>query len=135
MVRRSMRQWQLAAILLVVVAGGSGYFVYHAYHGRLGLMARGELIRRIAELKNEHGLVRSERALWERRVGLLSADKLDPDFSRSRPGTPLTGLMATTLSSLSAMRIRRSRASIPPLGAIQNELAQEGQFVKACKDL
>ncbi|MBX9618491.1 MAG: septum formation initiator family protein [Hyphomicrobiales bacterium] len=80
MVRRSMRQWQLAAILLVVVAGGSGYFVYHAYHGRLGLMARGELIRRIAELKNEHGLVRSERALWERRVGLLSADKLDPDF-------------------------------------------------------
>ena len=80
MVRRSMRQWQLAAIMLVVVAGGSGYFAYHAYHGRLGLKARGELVARIAELKNERSLVRGERALWERRVDLLSADKLDPDF-------------------------------------------------------
>lgn len=80
MVRRSMRQWQIAAILLVMVGGGSSYFIFHAFHGSRGLVAHGELVARIAELKNERGDVRKERALWERRVNLLSADKLDPDF-------------------------------------------------------
>lgn len=80
MVRRSLRQWQITAVLGLGLAIGGLYFIYHAFHGRLGLYARGELVMRIADLKVEHENLRKERALWERRIDLLSADKLDPDF-------------------------------------------------------
>lgn len=80
MVRRSARQWQIAIVAILLVAIGGSYFVYHAFHGQRGLLARGELITRLADLQHEHANLLKERKVWERRVDLLSADKLDPDF-------------------------------------------------------
>ena len=67
-------------MILVVVSGAGVYFSYHAFHGRYGIFARSELRTRVTELKKEHSDLLKERAMWQRRVGLLSADKIDPDF-------------------------------------------------------
>lgn len=80
MVRRSVRQWQIFAIVALLVVCGAGYFTYHAFNGRLGLFARNELMVRLADLRREHAALVKDRELWAHRVELLSADKLDPDF-------------------------------------------------------
>jgi cell division protein FtsB len=61
-----------------------GYFGVNAFSGNHGLRAKQELDQQIAELTEEFGRQKAERALWERRVSLLRSDGLDPDMLNER---------------------------------------------------
>jgi cell division protein FtsB len=57
-----------------------GYFAFQAYHGNYGLLAQRAFEQEITNLSLERDALKAERADWERRVGLLRTDKLDPDL-------------------------------------------------------
>jgi cell division protein FtsB len=63
----------LAALLI-------GYFGINAYTGNHGLKARQDLDVQIAELTRELDTTKADRAQWQRRVGLLKTDRIDPDM-------------------------------------------------------
>jgi cell division protein FtsB len=68
----------LGAALLI------GYFGVNAYTGNHGINARQRLDVQMARLTGERDLLRSERQQWERRVGLLKSQSLDPDMLDER---------------------------------------------------
>jgi cell division protein FtsB len=68
----------LGAALLI------GYFGINAYTGAHGLNARQGLDLQIARLVGERDALKTERLVWERRVGLLSSRSLDPDMLDER---------------------------------------------------
>jgi cell division protein FtsB len=57
-----------------------GYFAFQGYHGNYGLLAQRGYEQEIADLTIERDSLRTERVYWEHRVGLLRADKIDPDL-------------------------------------------------------
>ena len=57
-----------------------GYFAFQGYHGNYGLLAQRGYEREIANLTLERDALKIERADLEHRVGLLRADRLDPDL-------------------------------------------------------
>jgi cell division protein FtsB len=57
-----------------------GYFAFQAYQGNYGLLAQRGYEQEIAGLTIERDSLRTERAHWEHRVGLLRAEKIDPDL-------------------------------------------------------
>lgn len=61
-----------------------GYFGIHAYTGNHGLRAQAGLDQQIAQMSAELSRAKQERAEWEHRVSLLSADRLDPDMLEER---------------------------------------------------
>jgi cell division protein FtsB len=68
----------LGAALLI------GYFGVNAYTGNHGLKARQDLVVQMDELTRELQKVKAERAQWERRIGLLKSESLDPDMLDER---------------------------------------------------
>lgn len=85
MVRRSRLRSVLSTLGLYIVAALLiGYFVVNAYSGSHGLKARADLDQQIVELSTELAAVKAERNLWQRRVALLHADRLDPDMLDER---------------------------------------------------
>lgn len=61
-----------------------GYFGVNAFTGNHGLRAQQDLDQQLAAMKDELGQLKTERALWERRVSLLRADRIDPDMLDER---------------------------------------------------
>ena len=61
-----------------------GYFGVNACTGAHGLRAQADLDKQLASMDDELGRVRTERAMWERRVALLRSDKIDPDVLDER---------------------------------------------------
>ena len=61
-----------------------GYFAANAFTGNHGLRAQQDLEQQLTVMKTELGQLKSERALWERRVSLLRADRIDPDMLDER---------------------------------------------------
>ncbi|MGB8574999.1 MAG: septum formation initiator family protein, partial [Pseudolabrys sp.] len=61
-----------------------GYFAVNAFTGNHGLRAQQDLEQQLSTMKNELGQLKAERALWERRVSLLRADRIDPDVLDER---------------------------------------------------
>lgn len=61
-----------------------GYFVFHMVQGDYGLRTRGHLTQQIAQAQETLAEVRAERIEIERRVLLLSPDRLDPDMLEER---------------------------------------------------
>jgi cell division protein FtsB len=57
-----------------------GYFAANAFTGNHGLRAQQDLEQQLNAMKGELGQLKAERALWERRVSLLRADRIDPDM-------------------------------------------------------
>jgi len=57
-----------------------GYFAANAFTGNHGLRAQQDLEQQLTAMKGELGQLKAERALWERRVSLLRADRIDPDM-------------------------------------------------------
>ena len=82
--RRRFRTVVNALALYTIAALLIGYFGINAYTGDRGLKARQDLDQQIAELTRERDGVKAERAVWERRVGLLKSDSLDPDMLDER---------------------------------------------------
>jgi cell division protein FtsB len=84
MVTRKWRPILTALGLYVIAALLIGYFGVNAYTGNHGLKAKKDLDQQIAELTEELGRLKLERAQWERRVVLLKSDSLDPDMLDER---------------------------------------------------
>jgi len=61
-----------------------GYFAANAFTGNHGLRAQQDLEQQLTAMKDELSQLKAERALWERRVSLLRADRLDPDMLDER---------------------------------------------------
>lgn len=68
-----------AAVLPVIFLACCGYFVWHAWHGERGLIAREMRAQDIAAALAEQDRVRRDLADQERRVQALRGDRLDPD--------------------------------------------------------
>lgn len=83
-IRPRIRAFLTALGLYVLAALSIGYFGVNAYTGKNGINARQELDQQIGELAGELQAVTAERARWERRVGLLKADQIDPDMLDER---------------------------------------------------
>ena len=70
--------------LYIFAAAFIGYFAVNAFTGNHGLRAQADLDQQMAAMRAELREVKAERALWERRVALLRADRLDPDMLDER---------------------------------------------------
>src|SRR5271167_2651571 len=78
--RKRLRSVLTALGLYVMAALLIGYFGVNAFSGNHGLKAQQDLDQQIVTLSAELDQVKLDRAQWERRVGLLKADNLDPDM-------------------------------------------------------
>ena len=83
-IRPRIRAFLTALGLYVLATLFIGYFGVNAYTGKNGIKARQELDQEIAELASELQQVKAERARWQRRVGLLKTDQIDPDMLDER---------------------------------------------------
>jgi len=61
-----------------------GYFAANAFTGNHGLRAQQDLEQQLTAMKADLMQLKAERALWERRVSLLRADRIDPDMLDER---------------------------------------------------
>jgi cell division protein FtsB len=82
--RRRLRSFLTALGLYTAAALLIGYFGVNAYTGNLGLKAKQDLDQQYAELSAELDRVKRERAEWQRRVGLLKSESIDPDMLDER---------------------------------------------------
>ena len=64
-----------------------GYFAANAFTGNHGLRAQQDLEHQLTAMKGDLMQLKAERAVWERRVSLLRADRLDPDMLDERART------------------------------------------------
>jgi cell division protein FtsB len=82
--RKRLRTVLNALALYTIAALVIGYFGVNAYSGNHGLRARQDLDQQIAQLSDELGSLKAERANWERRVVLLRPESIDPDMLDER---------------------------------------------------
>jgi cell division protein FtsB len=61
-----------------------GYFAVNAFTGNHGLRAQADLDQQMATMQGDLKHLKAERALWERLVALLRADRIDPDMLDER---------------------------------------------------
>ncbi|HVV60274.1 MAG TPA: septum formation initiator family protein [Pseudolabrys sp.] len=85
MVTHRRRRTILTALALYTLAVlFIGYFAVNAFTGNHGLRAQQDLEQQMAAMQTELAGLKSERAVWERRVALLRSDKIDPDMLDER---------------------------------------------------
>jgi cell division protein FtsB len=82
--RNRLRSVLNALALYTIAALVIGYFGVNAYTGNHGLRARQDLDLQIGQLTSELATLKSERAVWERRVALLKPESIDPDLLDER---------------------------------------------------
>jgi cell division protein FtsB len=90
-IRRRFRNAAIALCFYAVAGGVVSYFWWHAHHGDRGLHAKAGFKVRIAQLNDEIGEARKEKADWERRVAQLRAESLDRDLLEERARVLLNG--------------------------------------------
>lgn len=80
------RKKSVVDLLLVPVAAIAitGYFVWHAFQGDHGILARERMEARAAELSAVHARLVEERTALERRVHQLRPESLDADLVEER---------------------------------------------------
>jgi cell division protein FtsB len=61
-----------------------GYFAANAFSGNHGLRAQKDLDQQMTTMQGELARLKSEHAMWERRVALLRTDRIDPDMLDER---------------------------------------------------
>ena len=79
-IRRQLRAVLIPLALYAVSGSAASYFVWHAYNGSRGLKAKEEYRQKIAELTKRLHVVQDERAGWERRIAMMSAEIIDRDL-------------------------------------------------------
>jgi cell division protein FtsB len=85
MVSHRRRRTILTALGLYIFAAlFIGYFAANAFTGNHGLRAQQDLDQQMSSMQEELGQLKTERALWDRRVALLRSDSLDPDMLEER---------------------------------------------------
>ena len=81
MVIRTRIRAILFNLTLYCVSGAAvSFFAWHAVNGDRGLKARGEYERRIASLNTELADLRTQKANWRKRIGLMRPDSVDRDL-------------------------------------------------------
>jgi cell division protein FtsB len=83
-VRKRARRILIPLVLYAVSAGLAAYFVNQAHTGSRGLEAKEHYETQVAELASELETVKTERAEWDRRIGLLRSDQIDRDLLEER---------------------------------------------------
>jgi cell division protein FtsB len=90
MVSHRRRRTILTALALYTFAAlFIGYFGMNAFSGDHGLRAQQDLDQQMAAMRDQLAQLKAERAVWERRVSLLRADRIDPDMLDERARTLL----------------------------------------------
>ena len=85
MVTNQRRRIILTALRLYIFAAlFIGYFGVNAFTGAHGLRAQADLDHRLVVMQKELGHLKARRAVWERRVSLLRANRIDPDMLDER---------------------------------------------------
>jgi len=82
--RPRLRSFFTALGLYVLAALLIGYFGVNAYTGNHGLRARQDLDQQIDAFTAELNQAKAEREQWQRRVGLIKSESLDPDMLDER---------------------------------------------------
>ncbi|TAK50072.1 MAG: septum formation initiator family protein [Xanthobacteraceae bacterium] len=82
--RTRLRSILTGLALYLIAALMIGYFGINAYTGKYGLNARERLDQEAANLTTEVTRLKTEHAIWERRVALLRSDSIDPDMLDER---------------------------------------------------
>jgi len=81
---RRRRTFVTALALYTFAALFIGYFAANAFTGNHGLRAQQDLEQQLTAMKSELSQLKAERVVWERRVSLLRADRIDPDVLDER---------------------------------------------------
>jgi cell division protein FtsB len=85
MVSHRRRRTILTALALYCFAAlFIGYFAMNAFSGDHGLRAQQDLDQQMASMRDQLAQLKAERAMWERKVSLLRADRIDPDMLDER---------------------------------------------------
>ncbi|GAC1331622.1 MAG: hypothetical protein NVSMB26_10210 [Beijerinckiaceae bacterium] len=79
-IRTRLRALVLPLVLYSVSGSIASYFVWQALNGERGLKASMEYTKEIGALEKEREGLRTERAQWEHRVGLIRGDEIDRDL-------------------------------------------------------
>ena len=79
-IRRRLRAVLIPLALYAVSGLFASYFVWHAYNGSRGLKAKEEYRQRIEDLTARLNALQDERAGWERRVAMMSAENIERDL-------------------------------------------------------
>ena len=82
--RRKLRVFLTTLVLYAGCALIVGYFGVNAFTGNHGLRAQQDLEQQLTAMRSDLMQLKAERALWERRVSLLRADRIDPDMLDER---------------------------------------------------
>lgn len=77
---RGMRSWSRQLPVLLCCFSATGYFAYHALHGRHGFEARARLIERSNVLEFEIKSLEAVRSHLARDVALLAPQQPAPDL-------------------------------------------------------
>lgn len=82
--RRKLKSFLSTLSLYIGCALVIGYFFVNAFTGNHGLRAKQDLDQQFAQLSEELGHLKAERAEWQQRVKLLKSDSIDPDMLDER---------------------------------------------------
>ena len=82
--RTRLRSILTALGLYVMAALLIGYFGVNAFSGDRGLTAQQDIEQQITSLSAELTHLQVERGQWERRLGLLKSNRIDPDMLDER---------------------------------------------------
>src|SRR5438477_6923492 len=96
--RRRLRTFLNTLALYTLAALIIGYFGVNAFTGNRGLKANQDLDQQVAQLTVELNALKTERAVWERRVSLLRSDNIDPDLLDERARALLDDVDARDLT-------------------------------------
>src|ERR1700730_1718601 len=102
--RKRLRSILTTLGLYVMAALLIGYFGVNAYSGNHGLKAKEDIDQQIAALTADLDRLKLERAQWERRVALLTSDRLDPDMVDERARALLDYVDTNDLTLVPASR-------------------------------
>ena len=116
-------------LVLVFCLGLLAYFAFHAFEGRHGLDARGDLHSRASALESRLAAHEIERLRLRRNVALLRDDQIDPDMLAEQARRLL---VMTHPDDVVLIPARRSAAKAPsnarvaPIGDARQRLRSTG---------
>jgi cell division protein FtsB len=79
-IHKRLRDTFYPLLLYCVSASIGGYFLWHALNGERGLKTKDEYEHKIAALRDDLSDLKSEHALWDQRIALLTGRVIDRDL-------------------------------------------------------
>ncbi len=79
-----IRNFLIPLLFYAASALAIAFFMYSAYHGSRGIMAKRDYKLKIASLQEKFEALKTERTHWQVRVNLVRSNALDPDILEER---------------------------------------------------